>query len=433
MATITCSALRVLLMVALSSLVLGQAQGPERSDNPTLVTYWHSYSGPIAIAHERLLDEFHTAHPDIQVEASYAGDLWTMRDKLLSAVAAGAGPDVASIDQFWIAQLAANGAVVPLAQSDYPMESFGVVDGVSALLDTGRYGGQVWSAPFASSTIVLYVNLTLMRERGLDRSSVPSTWSELIALASSLERDPDGDGRPDVWILDAPTTAQTGVVFNYIVTLWQHGGDVLSADEGQVAFDSPEAASALALWQRLVDSGVLDLVRPQGVWESGRSLFQIGSSARIVAAYQNLPFEFDVAPLPFEHRRVNGVGGRNLAVLATDANKREAAFTFVRYLMSPDVGRRWAEATGYLPLRAASFASAEYQAALEANPRLETAFQELLYARARPNVISYADVSRVLGDAVERALYTGADPRMILSAAAAEAARVVARYERREP
>jgi len=66
-------------------------------------------------------------------------------------------------------------------------------------------------------------------------------------------------------------------------------------------------------------------------------------------------------------------------------------------------------------------ASPEYQSYLAENPAVQVVIEQFQYARARPNEVSYADVSRILGVAVEEAVFGNLDPKPILDNAVAEA------------
>lgn len=413
------------VVAGLVLLALLTAAAAGAAAQPVELEYWHFYAGLFAEMHDELVKEFNEAHPHIRVRPVYGGSTWTMRDKLTVALSAGRGPDVASIDQFWIAQLASGGYVVPVEEFFDKTPGFDAGDILPVYWETARYRGRIWSMPFAASTVGLYYNKDLMRSLGLTEKDVPRTWSELVELGSRVLQDHPNER---IWILDVPTTAQTGVVYYFLLTLWQRHGDMFADDYRSVVFHSQEGVETLAFWQDMVRKGLIDLHRPDRAWESGRALFHIQSSARILSAYANLPFEFGMAPLPYEKERVTGIGGRNLAILTDDPVKQEAAWTFIVWMTNGENNRRWSERTGYSPLRRSSYASAAFQELLRADPRVETALHEMLYARPRPNIAAYGDASRVLGEAVERALYFDLDPAAVLQEAAAEANAVIQRY-----
>src|SRR5690606_7106866 len=151
--------------------------------------------------------------------------------------------------------------------------------------ETARYGDRIWSLPFAVSNVVLYYNEDLLTSLGLTQADIPTTWEEMLALADRLP--PRGQ---EFWILDVPTTAQRGVAYYFLITLWQHGGEVFSPGFDRVTFADPAGVATLTLWQQMVERGIIDLRAPDFAFESGRVLFQMSSSARILSSYQQLPF-----------------------------------------------------------------------------------------------------------------------------------------------
>jgi maltose-binding protein MalE len=88
-------------------------------------------------------------------------------------------------------------------------------------------------------------------------------------------------------------------------------------------------------------------------------------------------------------------------------------------MSTSEVNLRWSTQTGYLPLRRSVIASEAYQEYLAAEPRAAVILEQMKVAYVRPNIPSYAAVSREVGLAVEEALFTGGDPSPALSAAAA--------------
>ena len=160
-----------------------------------------------------------------------------------------------------------------------------------------------------------------------------------------MARLPQGPGSDGFWVLDVPTTAQTGVVYYFLISLWQHGGDLFSNDYQRVTFHTDRGVKTLSLWQRMTDEGIVDLHRPDFAFESGQALFQFSSSARIPSTYKDLPFRFGVAPLPAADFRATGIGGRNLAIVTTDpatdslelhAGLHKDGYTNIRPTFRPD-------------------------------------------------------------------------------------------------
>ncbi len=424
-------AARIWFLLALAVLAGLSTVPAAAAKAPVTLQYWHAYSGRIGDMHEQLVAEFNRTHADVQVSSVFGGSLWTMRDKLVAALTAGAGPDVANIDQFWLPELASGGYVVLLEDLFAATPNFDVGDVFPEHWETARYRGKVWAMPFAVSNVVLYYNRGLLDFLGASEEDVPRTWRELVAFgARALDEAKKTKGRGPLWVLDVPTTAQTGVVYYFIITLWQRGGELFAPDLARVAFDSQEGVETLAFWQELVRAGIIDLKRPDRVFESGRAILQLASCAHMRATYAELPFEFGVAPLPADRFRATGIGGRSLVILADDdAARQQAAWSFVQWMTASDTSRRWSEATGYIPLRRSTYSSEAYQRLLADDPRLQVPIDEMRWARHRPNIAAYDEISRILGEAVEAALYRQSDPAAVLGTAAEKANAVLRRHQ----
>ncbi|NLJ80963.1 MAG: ABC transporter substrate-binding protein [Firmicutes bacterium] len=383
---------------------------------PVTLEYWHFYGAEVGREHENLVAEFNRLHPDIQVNVLYGGTAWTMRDRLFLALSGNQGPDVASIDQFWISQLADSGHAVPLDELIKSSPSMQHDDVFPLYWNTAVYEDQIWSMPFSMSNLVLYYNRGLLEELSLGEEDLPRTWDQLLEIGTAVA---EREGGPKLAaILDLPLLAAKGNMYPWVAFLWQNGGELFSPGFDQVEFQSPAGVETMSFWKELQNKGLISAHTPEKAWESGKVLFQIASSARMLTNYRHLDFSFGIAPLPRKDFRVTGVGGSNLALFAKEEQKQAAAWTFIEWITSPETNLEWSLRTGYAPLRRSAYSSRAFQEAMDENPDLKAAFQEILYARCRPNIPSYGDISRELGYAIEEVMLLGAKPEEALKKAA---------------
>jgi multiple sugar transport system substrate-binding protein len=420
--------MRKLMVVSLLSLVIVActgapppvpASGGLPSGAPVVLTLWHAYGGSLGEQFEALVAEFNATHPGIRVEPSYGGTLWTMRDKLLTAIGGNAGPDISQIDQFWSSELAEAGAIVKLQDYIDRDPDVDAADIFPKAWATATYDGEVWSMPFSLSNIALYYNRNLFRTAGLDPDAPPQTWDDLVDYGQALTQDTDGNGTIDQWGLSFPLQAQFGTVYYWFAFLWQAGGEIFNADYTAARFDAEPGVEALEFWVDLVHKyDVVPLAPPEQGFETGQIAMTFASTARLQRYIDALGSDnLGMAPLPHAAERATGVGGANLAILAKAVDK-DAAWEFVKWMTSPDVNLRWSMATGYLPLRQTVVESATYQAYLADEPRAQVIVDQMPYGVVRPNIPAYAAASREIGLAVEEAVYGNLDPEATLSAAA---------------
>jgi multiple sugar transport system substrate-binding protein len=368
---------------------------------------------------EALIQEFNAAHPNITIQPSYGGTLWTMRDKLLIAIAGKAAPDISQIDQFWAPELADANAVVKMADLIAADKSFDKTDVYDKAWETGTYKGEIWTMPLSFSNIVLYYNKKLFQEASLDPEKPPTTWDQLVTAGKALTKDTNKDGKTEQWGISFPLKADAGCVYYWIANLWQAGGDLFNADYTKSAFNDAAGVAAVQFWIDMVHKDkILPLAPPEKGFETGLVAMTWASSSQLATYVKALGTDnLGMAFMPKSKQQVTGVGGGNLAILAT-AKDKAAAWEFVRWMTSPEINLKWSTQTGYNPLLKSVVASAAYQEYLSKEPRARVIVDQMEFAKTRPNILAYADASREIGLAVESAVFGKQDPKATLDAAA---------------
>jgi ABC-type glycerol-3-phosphate transport system substrate-binding protein len=386
----------------------------------TTINYWHYLSGDNAKLHEQMVQEFNAQHPHIQVEVLYTGNQFVARDKLLASVAGSAAPDVALVDQFWPPLMVSTDTLVPLKHFVDPEEYLRDFSQVSK--DTVTVNGEAWTMPFSLSNQILLYNKDKFREVGLDPEKPPTTWDELVEYASALTRDINGDGRTDEWGVNFTTRSNMGSMYAFITFMWQAGGELYSEDYSEAVFNNEAAVEAAQFWNELAHHHkVLTLSPPTDGFETGRIAMQYSSTSSIAATEKKVDFDLGVAAVPGYKNQVTGVGGSSLAIFKSTPARELAAWEFVHWMSSAENNLKWSMNTGYIPLRLSVQNSDIYQQYLANKPHMQVVLEQFDYARARPNTVSYADLSRLLGVAVEEALYGNTNPAPILNNAVKEA------------
>lgn len=405
------------IFLLMSILILGMAN---LAAAKTTITYWHYLSGDYAKVHEGMVAEFNAQHPDIHVEVLYTGNQFATRDKLLASVAGGQPPHVSLVDQFWPPQMVSTGALIPIKTFVDPEVYFSGFNSTS--MDTVTVNGEVWTMPFSMSNQILFYNKDMFRAVGLDPEKPPTTWDELVEYSKLLTRDLDGDGKTDEWAVNFTTRANVGSVYMFITFLWQAGGEIYNEDFTKAVFNNQAALDAVQFWTDLAHTHkVLTLSPPTEGFEIGRIAMQYSSTSSIESMRNKVGFDFGIAALPGGKNNVTGVGGSSLAIFKTTPEQQAAAWTFVDWMSSEENNLEWSMSTGYTPLRASVLTAPEYLEYLEAKPHMKIVLEQAKYAKARPNTASYADVSRILGVAVEEVLFANSNSKRTLDNAVVEA------------
>ncbi len=190
-----------------------------------------------------VIDEFMKQHPDIEVQVERL--TWSDGfNKIVTAFAAGDTPDVLELGSTWVAQFAADGALLEVQPGEM-LSKYNMWDPVI-------YKGKYYGFPWVISTRILFYNKDLFKKAGLDPNIPPRTWSELLDAAkkiSALGNDVFGFGIKT----GQYTTWQTFLPF-----AWSNGASVLTKDWKKAAVNSPEFVEALEFVSKLTKYSMID-------------------------------------------------------------------------------------------------------------------------------------------------------------------------------
>jgi multiple sugar transport system substrate-binding protein len=216
-----------------------------------------------------------------------------------------------------------------------------------AMLRLGELRGKHYGIPFAVSTPVIYVNLNLLKEAGVDPKEFPKSWDEIAALGKRL---------------NDPARGVIGFYFQWDITanwmfqslVFANGGRMTDEDEKKVAFDQPAGMKALETLESFAKASMPNLPSSQA-----RTAFVAGKLAIVADSSSNLGkatteigdrFKFQIFPFPVELAEGRLPAGGNLVViLARDPDKQRAAWKYVQFATGPVGQTIMARHTGYLP------------------------------------------------------------------------------------
>ncbi len=259
---------------------------------------------------QEVVDSFTVRHPEIPVCVESLSGSGIYREKVLTSIAAGTPPGVFLLDGIDIPAFVNRGVLLDLAP-------FAARAGLNTaafhagVLELFRRDDGLFAFPKGFTPMVMYYNRTMFEDAGIEPPRGEWSWAEFRAIADSLTRDTDGDGRTDIWGFGWPRE------FFYLQSwIWTGGGDLLSPDAARASgyLDSPETRSAVRFY---LDLAVRDSVTPRvdmfrsstGVpmmrlFLSDRvGMFQSGhwSMQQLLEHERAGRIRFGVAPLPTRH------------------------------------------------------------------------------------------------------------------------------------
>jgi trehalose transport system substrate-binding protein len=289
--------------------------------------------------------------------------------------------DLITQDNNQLAPLVAKGLVEDLT----PFRDLIPAETPASLLPGLEFDGRLYFLPYRPNVQITYALQDHFAAHGLEP---PRTWDELLAVGRTFATR-EKFGRV---VIQGVPGAPLGVVVSEF--LWQGGGDPLNlTDAGSVR--------AFEFMQELEP-----YLAP--VYQTAK-FDTINTYLASETAYlgQNWPFGADVIVRQYRKRNVAAysgwagpageyhVLGGEVIGIPRGAPRRELALKFAEFLMSRPVQEALLQRLAWPPMREDAFgAVAEWQ-----QPFFAAVQGALRQARARPNVVYWGEVERVLSDA----------------------------------
>lgn len=420
----------------------GCAKRQDATEGKTAVVFWHSFVASTIPSLQELLTEFEKAHPSIHIKAQYVPTGDGLIQKLITSIQSNTAPDISWIHSDFLDRLVEADAIVPMR------EFLEGPDGLAAgelndifppLLEAGTLDGVLYSMPMEATSLALLYNREAFRKAGLDPDHPPATWQELQEYTARLTQDQDGDGRIDQYGFLVPIFPASGelniwMILQWTPFLWQAGGKEISSDKTEMLFNSEAGVQALTLWKQLYDRQNLSsfgIAHDLG--------FASGKLAMIMDGPWNLPryramrdVDWKVAPLPAGPAgRATYLAGEQLAIFRQSTHRREA-WTFVKWVLQPEIQARFSLNSGYLPVRKSVLAMPEYRKQLEEDPGLKGFVEQMTWGKGRETIPRHrVEINRLLAEAIERATLGKQDPKQCLDEAVLRANALLSRKAHR--
>lgn len=367
-------------------------------------------SGPLARVIEGYVAEFEQEHPEIDVEPVFGGNYQENQAAVVTAIQSGNPPDTAvllSTQLFTLLELDAIDSFEQLLAGDSEGKAL-IEDVFPAFMANSTLEGEVWSIPFQRSTPVMYYNKNAFREAGLDPEDPPQTWEELVEYGQQLVVEGRGD-RIERYGVMIPNETFGAWLFEGLVI--QAGGILHDPGDGcTVNVDAPATEEAL---QFLVDLGQEHNVAPEGIvrwgttpndFVAGNTAIMYHSTGSLGFVRSNADFDYGTAFQPQGERFGVPTGGANFFIFrGQDQERREATWTFIKWMSSPEMAARWSMDSGYVAHRQSSWELPEMQEYVAENPQALTARDQLQYAKPEFSTYRLQEVYDVINRALGQA------------------------------
>lgn len=279
--------------IATGAFAFGMAAGPAMAGD---LTFW-TWRQEDKAAYQELFADFTAKNPDIKVTFEALPDK-TYPTMVATGLAAAKGADVIHTHAYgWLEQFVKSGYFEPLDPATVTSLANFTPDAISAL--SYRGDGKVYSVPFATMTLGLFVNKDVFEKAGL---TPPTTWNEFVTVSKALKEKgiiPLANGLGTSWFNEMFVSVFTGPFL---------GPDFAAKlSKGETTYKDPLYAAALTKILELRDHMPPNFA---GVdYETAGQLFLTGRAAMLAGG------SFDIA----NYRKLNP--GMKMDFIAPPAEK----------------------------------------------------------------------------------------------------------------
>ncbi|MBP1997111.1 ABC transporter substrate-binding protein, partial [Paenibacillus eucommiae] len=277
---------------------------------------------------QELSNEMFTPQTGIKVKVNLLPD----ENLLIYANAAGISPDIVlGQPQNKSVDFAMRGALVDLSGfPDFKQVADQFAPG--ALLPF-YYDKGYYALPETQSFKVLFYRKDILEQLGL---SIPDTWDDVYNMLPTLQQNG--------YNFYVPTD-------DFITFLYQNGAEFFNKDGLSTALSTPEAFKGFKQWTDLFNIYDLEKSVPSFYQHFRKGTMPVGIAdfntyIQLAAAAPELTGWWGIAPLPGVKQPDGTVvrwssGGQTTGFIYKSSDKKEQAWTFLKWLLSADVQERY--------------------------------------------------------------------------------------------
>jgi len=302
-------------------------------------------------AFKALFSAFNKVHPEIAIQASgiAAGDWATFANTIATRLAGGQNYDIVDVATEGQLLMSSKGVLAPL--DSFIAKDKAVVDAYYAGIDphlrdwTSKYGspdGKTYFIPGGYNAMVLYCNTDVFAKAGVDLPASDWTWDDFKRAGVQIKQKTGaylialGDG-----------SFPFGDIMPWLLT---NGASTLNSDWTQPTFDTPQAVAAASFVKGLLDAGLAPKLG--GTYDAAAQMAKGnvaclggGRWPTIDMRRLGLVSKVRIMDWPTGTQKGSPIGWDGWPILSASQHK-DAAWTFIKWLMSKDASVFYAQVGG---------------------------------------------------------------------------------------
>lgn len=332
---------------------------------------------------QQLIPEFERHHPGLRVRVQQIP--WSAaHEKLLTAFAGDAMPDIFQLGSTWVPEFVALGALIDLGPNLADSRLIDERQFFSGIMNANIIDDTIYGVPWYVDTRVLFYRKDLLERAGF--SQPPRTWSQ---WKEAMRRIKELQGE-DNYALLLPLNDWTPLAIFALqkeAELLNNGNRYASfrdprfveafdfyLDQFRLGYAPPVGAAKLAnVYQEFAQGHIAMYI--SGPWNIGEF------RSRLPASIQHL---WMTAPLPGPRHEYPGTslaGGASL-VISRSSRHQDAAWKLIEYLAAPEQQTKFHLLTGDLPANKRSWEDE----AIEENPYVRAFGEQLRQVEPPPKI-----------------------------------------------
>ncbi|GJL61555.1 sugar ABC transporter substrate-binding protein [Candidatus Nitrospira salsa] len=387
----------VVVMIVLIAMTVACTNSSDQDDIVEINFWAMGREGEIV---PELLKGFERENPGVRVIVQQVP--WTAaHEKLLTAFAGDALPDIAQMGNTWIAEFTALDAIARLDEMTKASSIIVKQDYFPGIWATNIVNEALYGVPWYVDTRLLFYRKDILSAVGIDRP--PRNWAEWMQAATAVKQHVGKDN----FALSLPLNE-----FDMQVSLaLQQGVPLLRDGERYGNFSSPKLVTSIDFYLDFFRKGLAPIFSEShmsNVWDEfarGYFTFYLSGPWNIGEFRRRLPREMQdnwmTAILPGPTGPGASTAGGSSLVVFKHSVHRDVAFRLIEFLSRPEIQQQFYEISGNLPPRRTSWLGNR----LSTDPYVRAFMEQLERAVPTPKIPEWERIVQELRMVTERAVH----------------------------
>ena len=374
-----------------------------------------SFSAPAPPEHravyQQVLRIFMRKHPEIKVKF-YPTTGQNYEERIQTEMLAGEAPDVLWWQDEYFPGMVEAGQfldITPFIEA----ENYDLSDFFELSVKEFGHKGRQYGLPQAWGASVIFYNKDLFEQYGIEYNDDTWTWDAFIDACQRLTRDIDGDGKIDMFGIQA----NQGSSYSFI-PLWAAGQEILNEDKTKCVINTPEAVRAYRWWAERwtkhkiqiesfakAGGGVVSI--PDQAFAEGQvGMYETGAFfAHQLRSFTKFRWGIAYMPIcPYTGKRSTRYYGDGYGIWSKSKHPKEA-WELLKFLAGPVGQRMMAQLGRSVPARK-SIAYSKYF------DREDTSWEEhrlvdaIKHAHLQPITTKFREFDNIVGQITDRVILT---------------------------